>query len=1083
MADFVHLHNHTEYSLLDGLSKIPEIVLRCQELGMNAVAITDHGVMHGVVPFYLACRDAGIKPIIGCEVYIAQRSRFDKQPKIDADQYHLVLLVENNEGYKNLLKLVTIGHLEGFYYKPRVDMEVLRLYKEGLICLSACLEGEISSLLRFGEDEKAEQKAKELAELFGPDHFYLELQKHPKITDQEKVNQKMVNLSRKLGLPLVATNDSHYVYPEDAEAQEALLCIQTKTTLDMPNRKLSMIDSPDFYIRTPDEMKGLFIEYSEAIENTAKIAQRCEVEIPMEKWILPQFTVPEGETPETYLKKITWERVSQRFPKVTSEIRERLDYELDVICKRKFATYFLIVQDFVNWAKQQGIRVGPGRGSAPGSLVSYVLRITSIDPLAHNLPFERFLNPQRPSPPDIDLDFADDRRDEVIAYVTEKYGKDKVAQIITFGTMEARQAVRDVGRVMGLPYAEPDRIAKSIPFGMNLSTALETVVELQNSYQEPKYRRLLDLARKLEGVSRNASTHAAGVVIADQELTEYAPLQKEVAGERIITQYDMYALDVNVSGAGRAIGLLKMDFLGLRNLTILEKALKYVRDRQGKEVDLSDISLSQAEVYEMISRGETTGVFQLESSGMRRLAQNLKPSKFSDLAAMVALFRPGPMDWIDDFIAAKSNPARIRYPHQDLKPILSETYGIAIYQDQCLQIASLFADYSVIEADNLRRAIGKKKREIMDKEKIKFLERAVKKGYPRESAEKVFALIERFAGYGFNKAHSTSYAMIAYQTAWMKFNYPVEFMAAVLTAESQAGSGPARDEKVAQAVEECRRTKIEVLPPDVNKSEVGFNIEMEDEKEAIRFGLSAVKNVGTAAIYSIITQRDKGGKFKSLSDFCQRVDLQKVNRKTLESMIKAGAMDSFGKRAAMMSALAKIMEESHREQKRIDAGQTKLFADLAQDGHSPHSSSNLPQIEEFTRLELLAFEKELLGFYLTDHPLSSFLSILEEEVSYQIAELGEVEGKAVTIGGIITNLRKITTKKAGSEMAFVTIEDKTGKIDLVVFPTIFQETRHLWVKDQVVLVSGRAEQRDRGLISGKEQSFIVEKAWPLRVEG
>ncbi|MDP3998089.1 MAG: DNA polymerase III subunit alpha [bacterium] len=1079
MSDFVHLHNHSEYSLLDGLSKIPEMVARCQELGMKAIALTDHGVMHGVVPFYLACRDAKIKPIIGCEVYVAQRSRFDKQSGIDSDQYHLVLLARNDQGYKNLMKLVTVGHLEGFYYKPRIDIEALKLYSDGLIGLSACIEGEIPSLLRNGEDEKAEKKAKELSSIFGSDNFYLEIQNHPKIDVQEKTNKKMVSLSRRVGLPLVATNDFHYVYKDDAEAQEALLCIQTKTTLDAPNRKLSMINSPDFYMRTPEEMRGLFIEYPEAVENTVKIASLCEVSIPMEKWILPQFSVPDGETPESYLKKLTLERLPQRFSKITPEIEERTNYELDVICKKKFATYFLIVQDLVNWAKGQGIRVGPGRGSAPGSLVSYLLRITSIDPLYHNLPFERFLNPDRPSPPDIDLDFADDRRDEVIAYVTNKYGKDRVAQIITFGKMEARQAVRDVGRVMGLPYTEPDKIAKSIPFGMNLSTALETVVELQNFYQEPKYRRLLELARKLEGVSRNASTHAAGVVISDQELTSYAPLQKEVAGERIITQYDMYSLDVNVSGAGRAIGLLKMDFLGLRNLTILEKALKYVRDRQGKEIDLSDIPLDQPEVYSMISRGETTGVFQLESSGMRRLAQNLKPAKFSDLSAMVALFRPGPMDWIDDFIEAKNNSARIRYPHPDLKSILAETYGIALYQDQCLQIASLFAGFSVGEADNLRRAIGKKKRDIMDKEKGKFLERAVEKGYKRETAEKVFNLIERFAGYGFNKAHATSYAMIAYQTAWMKVNFPVEFMAAVLTAESGAGSGPARDEKTAQAVEECRRTKLTVLPPDVNKSEVGFNIEMLEGKETIRFGLSAIKNVGTAAIDSILAAKNNGSEFKSLVDFCRRIDLQKVNKKTLESMIKAGAMDEFGTRAALLSAMAKIIEESHREQKRVDSGQTQLFSDTETDGSSGGGNFELPQIEEFSRLELLAFEKELLGFYLSDHPLSDVLDILEEEVSCPITELAEREGQTVTIGGIISAIRKITTKKANHEMAFVTIEDKTGKIDLVVFPKIWEETRLIWIKDQVVVVTGRVEQRERGA-SIREHSFIVERARPLR---
>lgn len=1081
MADFVHLHTHTEYSLLDGLSKIPELVTRCQQLGMKAVAITDHGAMYGVIPLYLTCREAGINPIIGCEFYVAQRSRFDKQPGVDADQYHLVLLAKDRTGYLNLMKLATIAHLEGFYYKPRIDTEVLKKYCGGLIALSACLEGEIPALLRVGEEEKAEKKAKELAEIFGSDNFYLELQKHPKIPDQDKVNAKVIALSRKIGLPLVATNDIHYVYPEDAQAQEALLCVQTKTTLETPNRKLSMIDSPDFYLRTPEEMTGLFIEYPEAVENTLKIAQACQVEIPMEKWILPHFPVPAQETAESYLRNLTFERLPQRFPNPTKEMTDRINYELEVICNKGFATYFLIVQDFVNWAKSQDIRVGPGRGSVAGSLVSHVLRITSVDPLEHNLPFERFMNPQRPSPPDIDLDFADDRRDEVIAYVTEKYGKDKVAQIITFGTMEARQAVRDVGRVLGMPYSEPDKIAKAIPFGMHLPHALETVVELQNFYQEARYRKLLDLARKLEGVARNASTHAAGVVIADKELTNYTPLQREIQGTKIITQYDMYALDLNVSGVGRAIGLLKMDFLGLRNLTILEKGLKYVKDLRHVEIDISSIPLTEKKVYEMISKGETTGVFQLESSGMRRLARNLKPSKFSDLAAMIALFRPGPMDWIDDFVAAKQTPSRIKYPHPDLKPILAETYGIAIYQEQCLQMANIFAGYSLGEADILRLAIGKKKKEIMEKEKVKFLERAKSRGYSKESAEKVFALIEKFAGYGFNKSHSTSYALIAYQTAWMKVNFPLEFMAAVLTAESGAGSGPTRDEKVALAVEECRRTGITVLPPDINKSDVGFTIEKIEEKEVIRFGLSAIKNVGTAAIENILASRQKGGKLKSLVDFCLRVDLQKVNRKTLESLIKAGAMDAFGRRAAMLSSSGKVMAETHKEQKRASAGQTTFFPGIGGDNGDPNDKPELPEIEELTQAELLAFEKDFLGFYLTDHPLASVLAYFEELVSCPLGEVGEHLGQTITIGGIITQVRKITTRKDNQEMAFVSLEDRTGRLEVVVFPRLYQETKNVWLKDQAVLISGRAETKE-GRTQETTLSFIAERIIPFKEE-
>lgn len=1076
MADFIHLHTHSEYSLLDGLAKIPDLLRRSQELGMKTLALTDHGGLYGAIKFYLLAKDMGIKPIIGTEVYVAPRSRFDKEVGLDSDQGHLLLLVKSLQGYQNLMKLVTTAHLEGFYYKPRIDFEVLRKYSSELICLSGCLEGEVTHFFRTGEEAKAEKRAKELLEIFGPQGFYLELQKHPRIPDQERVNAKLVDLSQKLGIPLVATNDVHYVWPEDAEAQEVLLCVQTQTTLQTPNRKLSMIDSPDFYLRSPEEMRGLFLDHPEAVENTLKIAEECQLEIPMGGWILPHFPVPEGETPESYLRKLTSERLPQRFPEITSEIKKRIDYELEVICQRGFATYFLIVQDFVNWAKEKGIRVGPGRGSAPGSLVSYVLRITSIDPLVHNLPFERFLNPQRPSPPDIDLDFADDRRDEVIAYVTQKYGKDRVAQIITFGTMEARQAVRDVGRVLGMPYSEPDKIAKAIPFGMTLSQALESVVEVQNFYQEPRHRRLLDLARKLEGVARHASTHAAGVVIADKNLTEYTPLQKEVKGEKIITQYDMYALDLNVSGAGRAIGLLKMDFLGLRNLTILEKSLDYVRKTQEKEIDLSTIPLTDPKVYEMISQGATTGVFQLESAGMRRLAKNLKPRRFSDLAAMVALFRPGPMEWIDEFVAAKNDAKRIKYPHPILKPILEETYGIAVYQEQCLQIAHLMGGYSLEEADILRRAIGKKKREMMEKEKEKFLARAQKKGYSKNVAEKVFALIEKFAGYGFNKSHSTSYALIAYQTAWMKTNFPVEFMAAVLTAETQGASGPIRDEKVSRAIEECRRMGIKILPPDINFSQVGFTLEEMGRELTIRFGLSAIKNVGEAAIETILAACQAAGKFTTLLDFCQRVDLTKVNRKTLESLIKAGALDSFGTRAGQLLVLEKILQELHKEKRQKLLGQASLFEEPP---NLPSASPFLPkaqEAEEFTKLELLSFEKQYLGFYLSEHPLAQTLDDLAKAVSLNIQDLWEDNPPGlVTIGGIITQVRKIITRRGNQEMAFVTLGDKTGTCEVVVFPKLYEQTKKIWFRDQAVIVRGRLEEKDEGFTFLAEEAKLFEK--------
>ncbi|MBL7159104.1 DNA polymerase III subunit alpha [Candidatus Microgenomates bacterium] len=1074
MSDFIHLHTHSEYSLLDGLAKIPDLVAKAKEYGMNALALTDHGAMYGIFKFYLACREAGIKPIIGMEAYQASRSRFDKQPRIDKDQHHLVLLAKNAQGYKNLIKLTTLSHLEGFYYKPRIDLELLEKYSEGLICLSACLEGEVPSLLRKGEDKKAEEKAKKLMEIFPEDHFYLEIQHHPKIEDQALVNQKIIKLSSKLGIPLVATNDIHYVEKEDAEAQEILLCVQTQRTILEKNRPLSMIKAPSFYFRSPEEMKGLFIRHPEAIANTVKIAKMCNVEIEMGNWILPRFAVPEKETSESYLRKLVHERLPQRYPKPSKEVLERMEYELDVICKKGFAAYFLIVQDFVNWSKEKGIRVGPGRGSAAGSLVSYVLRITSLDPIFHKIPFERFLNHQRPSPPDIDLDFADDKRDEVIAYVTEKYGKDKVAQIITFGKMEARQAIRDAGRALGMSYSAVDRIAKMIPagaqgFAMTIDKAIKTSFELSEAYQsEKEVQRLLDIARKLEGVARHSSTHAAGVVIADKDLTEYVPLQKEVKGDRIITQYDMYCLDLNAASEGKAIGLLKMDFLGLRNLTILQNAVKFVQDKTGEKVDLSSLPLNDKKVFEIISKGETTGIFQLESAGMRRLAKDLKPSKFSDISAMVALFRPGPMNWISDFTESKRNPQKIKYPHPDLKPILKETYGIAVYQEQCMQIASTMAGYTLVEADKLRLAIGKKKRALMKKEKEKFINGCLKQEYTSEIAEKVWSLIEKFVGYGFNKAHSASYGMIAYQTAYMKTHYPVEYMTAVLTAETRANSGPTREEKLTLAIEECRRMKIELLPPDINKSEIEFAI----EDNSIRFGLSAIKNVGKVAIEVILLARKKDGEFISLIDFCQKVNLGKVNSKTFESLLKAGAFDQFGKRAAMLVSLPRIVDEAQKEKKRRASGQIGLF-----DGSGKKAVKNidLPEVEELTTAERLAFEKQLFGFYLSGHPLKPLLKLISSKTTHEIKDLSLVKHKKkVTVGGIITRVKKIITKKNNNEMAFVKISDLTDSIELIVFPRVFAETKSVWINDGVVLVKGKIEEKDKGI------TLIVDDATSIK---
>ncbi len=1057
--NFVHLHVHTEYSLLDGLAKIPELVSRVKSLGMKACAITDHGVMHGVIPFYNECLRQGIKPIIGCEIYMAPRSRFDKEGKTDADLNHLILLAKNIEGYKNLMRVVTKSHLEGFYYKPRADFELLKQHHEGLVCTSACLEGKIPSLLLQGKEAEAKIQVKKFLDLFGED-YYLELQYHPKLAKQQQVNEKLIKLSREMGIPIIATNDVHYIDQDDADAQDALLAIQTKKTIADKDR-LSMLDSPDFYLRSPKEMSQIFIQTPDALENTVKIGEKCNLNIPIGNWILPNYPLKKGETAEQALKKLARERLTLRFPKPAKEIEERLEYELEVICKKGFATYFLIVQDFVNWSKEQGIRVGPGRGSAAGSLVSYVLRITSINPIEHDIPFERFMNPQRPTPPDIDLDFADDRRDEVIEYVTNKYGKDKVAQIITFGTMEARGAVRDIGRVLGMPYSEPDKVAKLIPTGFSIEEALTSVFELQELYKEDKYKKLLNLAKKVEGVSRHASTHAAGVVVADKPLTEYTPIQKESRGDRIVTQYDMYALDLNVSD--EAIGLLKMDFLGLRNLTILQKAIDLVKDRGGK-VDISEIPLDDKKVYQMITRGETVGVFQLESGGMRRVAKNLKPTRFSDITAMVALYRPGPMELIPDFIEGKENINKVSYPHNDLKPILKDTYGIAVYQEQCLQIANVMAGYNMGEADNLRRAIGKKKKAIMVKEKKKFIKGAEAKGYTKKIAERVWSYIEKFAGYGFNKAHSVSYAMIAYQTAYMKAHFPVEFMTALLTAESLS-SGQTKDEKVSRAVDEAKRMGIFVLPPDINKSYTWFTIENEArslEGKAIRFGLAAIKNVGTAAIESILQARE-AGLFTSLTDFCSRVDNRKVNKKVLESLIQVGAFDQFGKRSAMMIGMEKIRQKAGEEQKNKANGQTSLFDSSSGIDSKAVVKDELPSdIEELSKGDLLSLEKNLLGLYLTDHPLAKVLKKIDKVISHQIVELDpvELEGKRVRVGGIITSLRKIFTKRGNNEMAFATLEDKTGNLDLVIFPKFYTKFKDILSEEAVVTVVGVINNRE-----------------------
>lgn len=1069
MSDFIHLHTHSEFSLLDGLGKLDDLIVQAKDLGMDALAITDHGAMYGSFKFYLKAKAAGIKPIIGVETYVARRSRLDKEAKVDTDPYHLVLLAKNNTGYHNLLKLVTSAHLEGYYYRPRIDWELLTKHHEGLICLSACLQGQVPFLLRNNMEEEAEKVVKQYAQLFGPDHYYIELQRHPHIPDCDIVNEKLVKLARKLGLPLVATNDIHYVKKEDAEAQEILLCVQTQHTIVEKDRPLTMIDSPDFYMRSQEEMKGLFIQYPEAIENTARIAGMCDLTLDVGNWILPHYPLPDGVTPPGYLKQLVVERTPERYPTITKELEERIKYELDIITNKGYSTYFLIVQDFVNWAKNHNITVGPGRGSAAGSVVSYILGITGLNPLYFNLPFERFLNPSRPSPPDIDLDFEDARRDEVIEYVTQRYGQDKVAQIVTFGTMEARGAVRDAGRALGMPYAGPDRISKMIPPGfqghaMTIGKALEQSAELSQAYQsEPETKRLLDVARKLEGVARHASVHAAGVVIADKPLVEYTPLQREARGEKIVTQYDMYTIGED------GVGLLKMDFLGLRNLTIISQALVFIKGVTGKVVDLDAIPLNDAKTFKVLAEGETTGIFQLESAGVRRYIKELKPTSVFDLMAMVALYRPGPMQVIPEFIKRKHNPDLIQYPDPRLKDVLKQSYGIICYQDDVLLTSIALAGYSWGDADKLRKAVGKKIPSEMKKQKEKFVQGCIDNGMTKEKAEYVFGLIEPFAGYGFNKAHAACYAMIAYETAYLKANFTVEFMTAVLTAESRANTGPARDEKMTMIVEECRRMEIELLPPDINASDVEFSI----EQGKVRFGLTAVKNVGTAAIESILEARQTDGRFISLVDFAKRVDLSKVNKKTIESLIKAGAMDAFGNRAQLLALVPTVIELSHREQKALSVGQVGLFG--AETSHA-NDLQTLPNIPELTKEVLLAYEKELLGFYLTEHPLARLGEALEQAGSIKVSEVTtEQVGSRVTIGGIIANIKKILTKAGNNEMAFVRLEDTTGSIEVVVFPKVYARTYTSWARDAVVAVTGRVDEKEERL------TILVDDVRPIAV--
>ncbi|PIZ61735.1 DNA polymerase III subunit alpha [Candidatus Roizmanbacteria bacterium CG_4_10_14_0_2_um_filter_39_13] len=1071
---FVHLHVHSEFSLLDGMCRVKDLIAKAVKHKMSAVAITDHGALYGAFKFYIAAKDAGIKPIIGCELYKAKGSRKEKPDKGEKNAFHLLVFAKNFQGYQNLMKLVSYANLEGFYYKPRVDWELLEKYHAGLIATTSCLGGEIPQLILQDQIKQAEELLQRYHKLFGDD-FYIELQRHPNLEELDTVNKVLVSFSRKYNIPLVATNDVHYLEKEDAYAQEILLCIQTQRAIFEKNRPMSMIDIPDYYFKSEAEMRELFHDYPEAIENTVKIADKCNVEIPYGKLILPKYDLPKGYTNESYLRELTYKKKDRIKGFDDKAITERLDYELDIINNKGYAPYFLFVQDIVTWSKDQGIAVGPGRGSAAGSLVSYVLRITDINPLQYNIPFERFLNPDRPTPPDIDIDFSDKRRDEVIKYISFKYGSDHVAQVITFGTMEAKMAVRDVARALGYSYSQGDRISKMIPAGkqgfkMSIDGAMEESANLKLSYNaEEEVKKVIDIARRVESLPRHFSVHAAAVVVADKPLIDYVPLQLDNKEGKIITQYDMYCLDLNAVSEDKAVGLMKADILGLRNLSILEEALSYVKEFTGDDIDIHEVPLDDTKTFELMSRGETIGVFQLESSGMRRLARELQPSKLTDITAMVALYRPGPMDLIPTFIKGKKNPRSVRYLHKDLRPLLEDTYGILVYQEQVMDIAVEFAGFKKSEADLLRMAMGKKKKKLMKEGKLNFIEGAYKKGYTKKLAEQIFGFMEKFAAYGFNKAHATSYALIAYWTAYMKANYPVEFMTALMTAELQGVAGPQREFKMAQALEEGKRMKIKVLPPDINKSVYKFSI----EGRSIRFGMSAIKNVGSSAIDSIIESREKEGDFPSFSEFLYRVDLRKVNKRTVESLIKSSAFDAFGTKASLLMAYPQLSTEIAKARDKKADGQFGLFGQHEQKGYAIDSFT---QISEYPEEKLIEFEKEVIGFLITRNPMEKHAAIINKKVNKRIGELTPDDvDKTFVFAGTISSKKIVKTKKTNAEMAFMQINDISGTIEMVVFPKTYAHIKNECETSSVILFRAKVSEREG------EVSLLLDKAVNLDV--
>ncbi len=1039
MPEFTHLHIHSHYSLLDGLPKIDEILDYVQKLGMNSVAITDHGNIYGAVEFYKKAKERGVKPIIGVEIYLAFERMTQERPNIDDKRYHLVLLVKNEQGYNNLVKLITKAHLTGFYYKPRIDEELLAQYGEGLIGLSACLQGKIPQLILAKKIKEATEVALKYQEIFGKDNFYLEMEYHPNIPAQSKVNEALISISKKTAIPLVATCDSHYLKSEDAEAQDILMLINTGADLSDPER-LSM-KQDDFSIRSPEQMAEFFKKTPEAIENTQKIAERCNFQFELGKIKLPQFETPNGKSADEYLEELCYQGVKKRYSeKPNKEVLDRVNYELGVIKQTGFASYFLIVQDFVNWAKGSRIVVGPGRGSVAGSLVAYVLNITNVDPLKYNLLFERFLNPGRgASLPDIDLDFTDRRRDEVIDYVAQKYGQEKVAQIITFGTMASRAVVRDVGRALSYPYIYCDRIAKMIPFGLTLAQTLASVDEFRQAYlSDEKTQKLIDFAKKLEGCARHASTHACGVVISKEPLQNLVPLQHPTQNDKtIVTQYEMHSIE--------SLGLLKMDFLGLKNLTIIEDTLARIYKVQGKSINIDNIPLDDKATFRLFQKAETVGVFQVESDGMRRYLKELKPTDLEDIIAMVALYRPGPMQFIPDYVAGKHKRRNIEYLHPKLKPILSPTYGIPLYQEQVMKIAQELAGFSLSEADVLRKAIGKKIKKLLMDQKEKFIEGSEKNGIEENISQKIWHWFEPFARYSFNKSHSACYALIAYQTAFLKAHFPAEFMASVLTSEK------ADVERIGFLIQECKKMGIEVLPPDINESLENFTVVPPDK---IRFGLLAIKNVGHNVVQSIVRERKNVGPYRSIFDFVNRISSRDLNKKSLESLIKSGCFDNLTERNQLLFNLERLLEVARETQRAKSEGQRDLFG-----GYSQSVNFQLAQTASATKTEKLSWEKELLGLFVTSHPIEAFKKVLEKKVLPLSRISQDLTGKIVRIGGLISSIKKIITK-SGKPMLFTQLEDADNKIEVVVFPRIIERNQEMFQENKIVMIKGRVDNRD-----------------------